>query len=850
MVESEDGSLRSSSAEVPVEMPGLREPCEVKKEAFYLRWLDAFTSPTYAEDDTPEIKHKKKMIYPVAFFFTLLQLLFGILNFFSEQPASALLSLFRAAMAAWLTAQLLITKKVWIRLVEVNLIQVAVTLCFFADFSTRGKYESWTLSLLVMDGLLLAECSRTATTLMAVTTVLYILVKTLEEGFDLGLYAALPSDLRNGDEGEGEGEAKGLAWVLSILSNRECVFLLDFFLTRKFAHGVREEQARAQESATLARRVAEALSRFDLEAAEKLVGTRDDDALRHAFRALLRHLHSYRPYLPTALFNDAFPRSLLPLPDDHPTATGKDRVSNPLLMADFRGCSPGAYRPRLDPPGVGSEMVSVVFTDIQSSTDIWEKHTNAMKEAMELHNAVMRRCIAAANGYEVKTIGDAFMVAFDECVEALNFALESQTELVFAASWPEELLLHPLCRPVAAGDGKLCWKGLRVRIGIHHGAVRLETNPTTSRVDYMGPTVNQAARVESAAPGGAIALTAPVLEVLERHAAELDDPLVIPMGSVPLKGMGRVPLWCCLPRALAQREKHVRHPRDPTHGRRPSNPHAGDRSDGDSAGEPGAPTPCLRLPAPLQLLSSVATVAHLNLRCGQGTAGAPASRVADTLNELLVTVLEGSERHHGLLISATGSSIILSWNAGRQCAAHVVQSVSFVSFLYESAAKYPWLPCLTTGLATGRVLYGSMGSARQRFVSTIGTPIELGRCLSEAAARLNCACLLAGVPNASSDPVTQLHTRPVDKWETRGGAALVVFELNLLTMAQAQSVWGIFDGPVTSEWSEAYKEAFFEGAVDAIEDMSHGDAMLKHVVALMRGKYQLARPLNLELSPL
>eukprot|EP00659_Diplonema_papillatum_P014659 gene14659-22419_t len=643
-------------------------------------------------------------------------------------------------MAAWLTAQLLITKKVWIRLVEVNLIQVAVTLCFFADFSTRGKYESWTLSLLVMDGLLLAECSRTATTLMAVTTVLYILVKTLEEGFDLGLYAALPSDLRNGDEGEGEGEAKGLAWVLSILSNRECVFLLDFFLTRKFAHGVREEQARAQESATLARRVAEALSRFDLEAAEKLVGTRDDDALRHAFRALLRHLHSYRPYLPTALFNDAFPRSLLPLPDDHPTATGKDRVSNPLLMADFRG-------------------------------------------------------------------------------------------------WPEELLLHPLCRPVAAGDGKLCWKGLRVRIGIHHGAVRLETNPTTSRVDYMGPTVNQAARVESAAPGGAIALTAPVLEVLERHAAELDDPLVIPMGSVPLKGMGRVPLWCCLPRALAQREKHVRHPRDPTHGRRPSNPHAGDRSDGDSAGEPGAPTPCLRLPAPLQLLSSVATVAHLNLRCGQGTAGAPASRVADTLNELLVTVLEGSERHHGLLISATGSSIILSWNAGRQCAAHVVQSVSFVSFLYESAAKYPWLPCLTTGLATGRVLYGSMGSARQRFVSTIGTPIELGRCLSEAAARLNCACLLAGVPNASSDPVTQLHTRPVDKWETRGGAALVVFELNLLTMAQAQSVWGIFDGPVTSEWSEAYKEAFFEGAVDAIEDMSHGDAMLKHVVALMRGKY-------------
>ncbi|KAJ9463121.1 hypothetical protein DIPPA_16041 [Diplonema papillatum] len=88
-------------------MPGLREPCEVKKEAFYLRWLDAFTSPTYAEDDTPEIKHKKKMIYPVAFFFTLLQLLFGIPNFFSEQPASALLSLSCDDNGAWLTTPLM-----------------------------------------------------------------------------------------------------------------------------------------------------------------------------------------------------------------------------------------------------------------------------------------------------------------------------------------------------------------------------------------------------------------------------------------------------------------------------------------------------------------------------------------------------------------------------------------------------------------------------------------------------------------------------------------------------------------------------------------------------------------------
>eukprot|EP00754_Rhynchopus_humris_P002178 Rhum_TRINITY_DN11204_c0_g1::Rhum_TRINITY_DN11204_c0_g1_i1::g.43279::m.43279 len=72
------------------------------------------------------------------------------------------------------------------------------------------------------------------------------------------------------------------------------------------------------------------------------------------------------------------------------------------------------------PPGVGDEdpQVAIVFTDVKASTMLWETVPNSMPEAMRTHNRVIRQCIDKANGYEVKTIGDSFMVAFDNSVDA------------------------------------------------------------------------------------------------------------------------------------------------------------------------------------------------------------------------------------------------------------------------------------------------------------------------------------------------------------------------------------------------------------------------------------------------
>ena len=86
-----------------------------------------------------------------------------------------------------------------------------------------------------------------------------------------------------------------------------------------------------------------------------------------------------------------------------------------------------------------------------------------------------------AGGYEVKTIGDSFFVAFGDVVNAVKFAVEMESEMRFAP-WPESLLDLPDGRKEVSEDGILLWCGLRVRAGMHIGTAKLEIDSKTLQV--------------------------------------------------------------------------------------------------------------------------------------------------------------------------------------------------------------------------------------------------------------------------------------------------------------------------------------------------------------------------------
>ncbi|WFD18608.1 adenylate cyclase [Malassezia caprae] len=170
-------------------------------------------------------------------------------------------------------------------------------------------------------------------------------------------------------------------------------------------------------------------------------------------------------------------------------------------------------------PPIG--QVALVFTDIKSSTLLWETNPS-MQAAIRLHNLLLRRQLRSIGGYEVKTEGDAFMASFSSVASALLWCFTVQMRLL-SVDWPQAILDTPATKVVHAEDGSVLYRGLRVRMGIHWGWPVCEVDPVNNRMDYFGPMVNRAARISAAADGGQILVSQDVVDELERQFQQCGD---------------------------------------------------------------------------------------------------------------------------------------------------------------------------------------------------------------------------------------------------------------------------------------------------------------------------------------
>ena len=138
--------------------------------------------------------------------------------------------------------------------------------------------------------------------------------------------------------------------------------------------------------------------------------------------------------------------------------------------------------------------VTFLFTDIEGSTRLATELAERFPQVLERHHALMREALAAHDGVEVMTEGDAFFVVFSGPGAAVSAATAAQ-RLLAGERWP---------------DGT----EVRVRMGMHTGEAVLGGD------NYVGLEVHRAARIAAAGHGGQVLLSDTSRVLVERALPE------------------------------------------------------------------------------------------------------------------------------------------------------------------------------------------------------------------------------------------------------------------------------------------------------------------------------------------
>ena len=120
-------------------------------------------------------------------------------------------------------------------------------------------------------------------------------------------------------------------------------------------------------------------------------------------------------------------------------------------------------------PDLPVGTVTFFFSDIEGSTRLLQRLGQDYRGVLDQHDRILRSAIAAHNGVEIRTEGDAFFAVFTTAPDAVAACCEIQQTLDTAA-WPEG-------------------GAVRVRIGLHSGLAEL------GGADYIGLDVHRAARI-------------------------------------------------------------------------------------------------------------------------------------------------------------------------------------------------------------------------------------------------------------------------------------------------------------------------------------------------------------------
>jgi len=154
----------------------------------------------------------------------------------------------------------------------------------------------------------------------------------------------------------------------------------------------------------------------------------------------------------------------------------------------------------------GPVVTTILFTDIEGSSRLWEREPERMAAALAGHDQLLSEAVVREGGRVIKSTGDGMLATFRDPHAALRAIVVAQLGL----------------RDASATGGL----PLRIRAGLHAGVVEDRDG------DPFGNAVNRAARVTNAAHGGQVIVTQAVAELVKAR----------PPDGIALRDLGAVRL--------------------------------------------------------------------------------------------------------------------------------------------------------------------------------------------------------------------------------------------------------------------------------------------------------------------
>jgi predicted ATPase len=139
--------------------------------------------------------------------------------------------------------------------------------------------------------------------------------------------------------------------------------------------------------------------------------------------------------------------------------------------------------------GLPTGVVTLLFTDVESSTRLLHELGDDYGEALQEHRRRLRAAFAEHEGVEVDTQGDAFFVVFARASNAVSAAADCQ-------------------RALSGGP-------IRVRMGLHTGEPRL------TEEGYVGLDVHKGARIAAVGHGGQVLLSETTKALVDAEVRDL-----------------------------------------------------------------------------------------------------------------------------------------------------------------------------------------------------------------------------------------------------------------------------------------------------------------------------------------